>query len=158
MRVYVESLLPCNADAAWAEVQKSTLLLEVIQPLAFVRPLEGETFPDEWTVGTTVRCRTVLLGLFPLGIRSIFFEKIDASTRVIQSREFDALVRTWDHKIEVDPVSASECRYSDEIEVEAGVLTPLVWLFAQVFYRHRQRRWQRVARRLNALLPCSRTS
>jgi hypothetical protein len=36
----------------------------------------------------------------------------------------------------------------DTVEVRAGVLTPFIWLFAQLFYRHRQRRWRAlVARR-----------
>jgi hypothetical protein len=48
----------------------------------------------------------------------------------------------------VRPLEAGTCRYSDEIEIDAGLLTPLVWLFARVFYGHRQRRWQKVAMRL----------
>lgn len=28
------------------------------------------------------------------------------------------------------------------VEIRAGVLTPLVWLFAQVFFRYRQMRWR----------------
>jgi hypothetical protein len=40
---------------------------------------------------------------------------------------------------------------SDEIEIEAGWLTFFVWLFAQWFYRHRQRKWRNVARRLSGM-------
>jgi len=32
--------------------------------------------------------------------------------------------------------------YTDEIEIQAGWLTPVIWLFAHIFYRHRQRRWK----------------
>ncbi|MFO7859839.1 MAG: hypothetical protein R6U41_01320 [Desulfosalsimonas sp.] len=32
--------------------------------------------------------------------------------------------------------------YTDKIEISAGLLSPLIWLFAHVFYRHRQRRWK----------------
>ena len=38
-------------------------------------------------------------------------------------------------------------RYTDSVEVRAGLLTPLVWAFATAFYRHRQRRWRRLVRR-----------
>jgi hypothetical protein len=54
------------------------------------------------------------------------------------------VVRRWDHLIRVEPADGGRTRYSDTIEVEAGALTPLVWLFAKLFYRHRQRRWRTI--------------
>lgn len=30
----------------------------------------------------------------------------------------------------------------DEIEIKAGWLTIFIWLFVQLFYHHRQRRWK----------------
>jgi hypothetical protein len=57
-------------------------------------------------------------------------------------------VRLFFSTIEIDPLAgdAGRCRYSDEIEVRAGALPPLVWLYAQLFYRYRQRRWRRLER------------
>jgi hypothetical protein len=66
----------------------------------------------------------------------------------IQSRESDPIVRRWDHRIRVQEISDCRAHYSDEIEIDAGILTPVVWLFAAGFYRHRQRRWRAIARRL----------
>jgi hypothetical protein len=60
------------------------------------------------------------------------------------------LVRRWDHAISIGEAPNGQTRYRDDIEVEAGLLTPIVWLFALCFYSHRQRRWRRVARRLKA--------
>jgi len=34
------------------------------------------------------------------------------------------------------------CSYTDEVEIEAGVFTPLVWLYANLLYRYRQLRWK----------------
>ena len=48
----------------------------------------------------------------------------------------------------VGNTQVEEARRLIEIVIEAGPLTLLVWLFANWFYRHRQRRWRRVARRL----------
>lgn len=147
-RVYVESILPCDTDLAWAEVQRSELLLEVARPLVVIRPLRGEVLPERWAEGETRRCRLYLFGLLPLGTRTLFFERVDSERREIQTREHDRLVRRWDHLIRVQPLEGGRCRYADEIEIEAGLLTPLVGLFARWFYRHRQRRWQAVAKRL----------
>ena len=148
MRVFFESLLPCSADQAWVAVQTSALLVEVAAPFVAIRPLVGETFPTKWPAGQTVRCRSYLFGFIPVGTRTLHFERIDQSAREIQSRESDSLISRWDHLIRIRPTTDGPCRYSDEVEIEAGWRTPLVWLFALAFYRHRQRRWRRVARRL----------
>src|SRR5207302_1640781 len=50
----------------------------------------------------------------------------------------------------IRPSGDGQTLYSDEILIETGWVTAFVWLFAQWFYRHRQRRWRRVARRLVA--------
>ena len=148
MRVFVESLLPCSADQAWAAVQTSALLVEVAAPVVAIRPVAGETFPEKWPVGQTLRFRSYLFGFIPVGTRTLHFERIDQSAREIQSRESDSLISRWDHLIRVRPTADGRYRYSDEVEIEAGWRTLFVWLFAMMFYRHRQRRWRRVARRL----------
>ena len=151
MKVLVESVLPCPAEKVWDEVQRSSLLLEVILPLVRVAPVDAASFPKRWEHGTAVRCKSYLFGIIPLGTRTIFFERIDDATREIQSREHDPLIRRWDHLVRVQPAAEGGTHYRDEIDIDAGWATVFVWLFAQGFYRHRQRRWQRVARRLAAL-------
>lgn len=149
MRVHVESTLPCDADDAWAEVQTSRLLEEVASPIVKFRPAPGyKNIPARWTNLATTAVKARLFGFIPWGTRWMTFERVDARRRTIQTREHDALVAKWDHLIEVKPLADGTCRYTDDIEIKAGVLTPAVWLFAQAFYRHRQRRWQNVARRL----------
>ena len=59
----------------------------------------------------------------------------------------------WSHRITVDDEGWGSTRYLDEIEIAAGVLTPFVWVYAQLFYRYRQWRWRRLARRLAADQP-----
>jgi hypothetical protein len=100
-----------------------------------------------------MRFRIYLFGIIPLGTHTIFLERIDPEAREIQSRESAFLVRRWDHLVRVRPAGYGQTLYSDEILIEAGWLTAFVWLFAQWFYRHRQRRWRRVARRLVAAEP-----
>jgi hypothetical protein len=150
MKVYLESVLDCPAEKIWDEVQKSSLLLEVIHPLARIVPVDAPEFPERWIEGTTVRCRLYLFGIIPMGTRSILFERIDDAAREIQTREYDPLISRWDHRIRVKPADDGRTHYSDEIAIQAGRLTLFVWLFARWFYRHRQKRWRRVAQRLAA--------
>jgi len=148
MRVYLACVLSCPPDQVWNEAQKSALLLEVSRPLVRLAPVDPPQFPERWIEGGTIRCRLFLFGFIPLGTRTLFAERVDQAAREIQSRERDPLIRRWDDLIRVRPADGGRTRYSDEITIEAGLLTPLVWLFAQWFYRHRQRRWQRVVKRL----------
>jgi hypothetical protein len=149
MRVFVQSTLPCDADRAWSEVQTSRVLREICRPLIALRPARGEAaLPERWQTEATVRVRPLLFGLVPLGTRVLHWESIDHDRREMQTREHDPLIRRWDHRIHVEPLADGACRYTDDVEVNAGVLTLPVWLFAQWFYRHRQRRWARVARRI----------
>jgi hypothetical protein len=48
----------------------------------------------------------------------------------------------WNHNISFREVGPGKVSYADEIEIQAGWLTPAIWLFAHLFYRHRQRRWK----------------
>jgi hypothetical protein len=148
MRVHVESVFDCPVERVWETVQTSALLLDVIWPLFRLESTDAEGFPKRWPVGRPLQCRMYLFGFIPLGTHTLVIERIDQSARQIQSREHDPLVRLWDHRVEVKPTEDGRTLYSDDIQIESGLLTLPVWLFASVFYRHRQGRWRKLARRL----------
>jgi hypothetical protein len=58
-----------------------------------------------------------------------------------------AAARVWHHLITVADDGEGGTLYSDRIRVEAGWLTPAIFLFAWVFYAWRQHRWRRLAAR-----------
>jgi hypothetical protein len=148
--MHLASTLPCSAASAWAELRRLELLREVARPLVTFAAVDGEPLPERWAQGEVVRVRSYLLGVIPLGTRSLAIESVDEKRREIQTRERDPLIRRWDHRISIAPLGEQTCLYADEVEIAAGALTPLVWLFAQAFFRHRHRRWRRVAGRLRA--------
>jgi hypothetical protein len=148
MKVDVSTVLNCPADKAWDEVQKSSLLLHVIRPMAGIVPADRSGFPERWSEGLTVRCKTFIFGFIPIGTRVLHFERIDQDSREIHTREHDPLVRRWDHVISIRPRNAGQSIYRDVIEVEAGRLTFLVWVWVNWFYRCRQRRWRALAETL----------
>jgi hypothetical protein len=147
-RIFVSTILDCPPEKAWAEVQKPTLLRYVIYPMARVVSVDPEGFPARWAAQTTYRCKCFIFGWVPLGIRILRIERVDEETFEIQSREFDPLVRRWDHLITIRPYGDDQTLYADQIDVDAGILTFAVWLWANWFYRHRQWRWRRLANRL----------
>lgn len=138
-------ILDVPAERAWAMVRQSRLLEHVAHPLQVFEPVEPSRLPEIWTDGGyRVRCRT--FGLIPTGEQWIVISTVDAGPEryVLRDNGHGDLARRWDHLITIRPVSANRCRYTDEVEVRAGLLTLFVAAFAWIFYRHRQRRWRQL--------------
>ena len=150
MKLHVQTTLPCSPEAAWQEVKKPSLLMHVASPIVTFKPVSPPTLPAKWPAGQSVKLKTHLFGVIPMGVRTLFFEEISDRHMRLQTREHDPLIRKWDHLIEIGRGEGGETRYADLLDLDAGVLTLPVWLFAQFFYRHRQRRWRRLAKTLNS--------
>ena len=148
MKVNVSTELNCSAVKAWNEVQKSSLLLYVIWPLARIVSVDGQGFPERWTEGLTIQCRSYLFGFIPIGVRNLHFQRIDHVIFEILTLENDLLVKRWNHTISIKPLDQDRSIYRDVIDIDAGRLTVLVWAWAAWFYRHRQRRWRALAKSL----------
>jgi hypothetical protein len=147
MIVDVSTVLNCSASKAWDEVQKSALLRRVAWPLVRFVP-SGAPFPDYWTEGLTVHCKPFVFGVIPFGVHTMHMEKVDQRNHEIHSREHDALIARWDHRISIQPLGDSQSTYRDFIYVDAGILTFVVWAWANCFYRYRQCRWRALAKAL----------
>ena len=143
----VSTILECPAAKAWDEVQKSSLLRYVIWPLVRFVPC-GAPFPERWSEGLTIECKLLVLGIIPMGVHTVHLEKIDQSNYEIHSREHDPLIARWNHLISIKPLDDSRSIYRDTIDIDAGILTFVVWAWANWFYRHRQRRWRALAKAL----------
>jgi hypothetical protein len=65
----------------------------------------------------------------------------------ILTHESGGLISVWNHQMAVESKPDGQSVYSDVVEIRAGVFTPLVWLYANIFYRYRQMRWQLLANR-----------
>lgn len=145
MLIRRSTILDVSAERAWTMVRQSRLLKHVAHPLQIFEPVDPPRLPAIWTDGRyRVRCRA--FGLIPIGEQWIVISTVEAGPDryVIRDNGHGDLASRWDHLITIRPVSANRCRYTDEVEVRAGPLTPLVAAFAWIFYRHRQRRWRQL--------------
>jgi|AntRauTorckE6833_2_1112554.scaffolds.fasta_scaffold01627_5 ligand-binding SRPBCC domain-containing protein len=149
MKATMSTLLDANPERVWTELQRPELLVYVAAPLVVVEPVEPESFPEQWDEGE-YRVAMRLFGLIPLGEQTIRTSKVrvdDADGGQFYQLRDDGtgqLVSVWDHLISIRETPDGKTVYTDEIEVNAGVLTPVIWLFAALFYRHRQRRWRKL--------------
>lgn len=148
MRLLVETDLNCSAARAWAEVQKPELLVHVASPVLVFIPRAPTEFPPAGLDGEFV-VSMKLFGLLPLGRQTIRVSRHADPDGSFHLRDdgFSDVIRKWDHRISLTPLSECLCHYTDTIDIEAGLLTPVVFCFAFVFFRWRQHRWRQLVAR-----------
>lgn len=146
MRVNLSTPLACDWQQAAAQARTPRLLQHVSAPLVRFTPIDPPVFP-EILLPRTHWVGLRLLGCIPFGRQAIVISyPPTAHGFVMRDAGHSRLVRRWDHTITILPAPGG-ATYRDRVDIDAGLLTPLVWLFAQVFYRHRQRRWRALVAR-----------
>lgn len=142
MPVRISTQLPCTADELWQRISRPQSLRFVAAPMLTFTSVEPGVLDRPWEVERDYALNLSLFGLIPLGRHTIRLVTIDRDQRLIISRESGRLARVWNHHISFQELQPGLVNYTDEIEVRAGLLTPVIWVFAHLFYRHRQRRWR----------------
>jgi ligand-binding SRPBCC domain-containing protein len=150
MKLSLSTTINLPPEEVWRRVQTPELLMHIAAPLVRFRPIEPKSV-QHFREGERYLVALRLFGFLPFGnqwiVPSLHVEEQPEWPKKLRDNGHSALIKTWDHWITVEPDGAGGTRYRDELKVEAGALTPVVWLFAQVFYRHRQRRWRALAER-----------
>ncbi len=150
-KLIVTSEIPININDAWQIVKTSKLLKFVSSRKIKFKPIGG-SFPEIWQQDKTVSTKMLLFGFIPFGgIHSLYFEKIDNENKVLQTREKDDSAKVWDHKISLIELTENKIIYQDLIIIYGGLLTFIITLWAKSFYKHRQNRWQIVAKEIAIL-------
>jgi len=124
-------------------VRTSALLLYVAAPLIRFTPKDEAAFPEVWQPGE-YRAWMWLFGWVPIGWQAVVISEPapQGEARFIRDNGYGPLIRRWDHWITIGPAPSGGTAYTDRVEIEAGLLTPLIAAFARLFYAHRQRRWR----------------
>ena len=154
--ITVKTTLDAPAHAVWSAVQRPEAFVHVAG--AILRFPAAERHAGPWSVGDEIRGRLLLFRVVPLPRHTLRVVDIDHDDMSLFTEEGGGFVRTWNHHIEIRALSDTHCAYTDRIDIDAGVLTSAVTLFARFFYRHRQRRWARLAPLLGAAALRSTTS
>jgi len=138
----ISTYLDAPPDRVWDAVGTPRLLQYVTHPMIRFTPVAPPQFPDRWKEGDYV-VRMALYGVLPLGrqVVSISWPAPEGEGLKIRDNGHSALIRRWDHLITIAPDGNGTC-YTDRIEIEAGLITPIVAALARRFYAHRQKRWR----------------
>ena len=144
MIVRKTSLFLSCREAVFEKLQRLDTLQYIAAPYASFVPV-NEITDLVWRVGSTSSYRFKLLGVIPFGTHTICIERFDIDG--IQSREHNEHVPVWDHKITLRDVG-NQTEYTDEVDIKAGWKTLFIWIWAEAFYGHRQRKWIKLLKAL----------
>jgi hypothetical protein len=142
MIVKVSSIIKTTPEILWEQIQRTKSLQYISAPILYFIPKKDTVLKDGWETNKEYNLSLFLLKFIPLGQHKIVINKISQDTNEIVSSESGLLAKTWNHKIKFDAINSKQIMYTDTVEIKAGLLTIFIWLFAQIFYRHRQRRWR----------------
>ena len=126
------------------DVDVPTLWRHVVRYDALARAMSGALVrvacpAGEEQVGDDVVLVFRLFGVVPVGRWRLKVVTRDDARRRLLSEESGTFVRAWRHEVVVDALDDGRSRLTDTIEIDAGVLTPLVARFARREYARRHR-------------------
>ena len=142
MVVQKTTLLPASKETVFRKLQQLETLQTIAKPCASFEPI-GEAI-STWVVGSTSVYRLRLFGVIPYGTHTIHILRFDPDG--ISSLEGNEHVPVWNHDISLKAVDTKHTRYTDRVEIQAGWKTVFIWLWANAFYAHRQRKWIKLLR------------
>jgi hypothetical protein len=105
----------------------------------------AEQWSELFEEGQVLETRLLFFNVIPAWKHKLRLIEVDPENMNISSQEEGGPVRRWNHRKWIEAVSAKSCLYTDEIDIDAGLLTWLIWAYAHVFYRYRQRRMRHLA-------------
>ncbi len=142
MVVKVHTQLPTSADHAWRVLSRhDTFPYAACGAFGYTG---AERWPEEIHEGQEIQTRILFFHLIPAWRHHLRLVRVDETRREILFQERGDFIRVWNHRIHIEPENTVRCRYTDEIEIRAGIATPLVWAFAHLSLRYRQLRFRRL--------------
>lgn len=136
MIVQKTSEFPASRDVIFQKLQKLETLQHIAKPYATFEPVKNAV--STWAVGSTSSYRFRLFGFIPFGTHTVHIVRFDPDG--ISSREGNEHVPFWNHDINLEVLDDYHTRYTDRVEIKSGWKTPFIWLWANAFYVHRQRK------------------
>jgi len=145
-RLTVSSEIPISLALAWNNVQTPALLQFVAKGIIRFKSAENG-FPKKWEAGKTYGANMYVFGFIPFGgIHYLLLKKVNDNQHEIVTQEWDQVAKVWNHTVVMKDIGRGKIYYEDSIVIYGGILTGFITAFAKIFYKHRQNRWQLVAK------------
>ncbi len=143
--IVVDSVLPAGVEEIWARLLNIETLRYIARPMMTFVPVGQEGRDAVWIEGGSYTYKIRMWGMLPVGKEHrIRVKRMDREKCFIETQESNRMVPVWNHRIELEAAGEERSVYRDIVEIEAGWRTPAVAWWSKMFYRHRQRKWNRL--------------
>ncbi len=144
MKLDLKTTVRTDIETFWQKLKTPTSLQFVAAPVIYFDRINDVTFGEDWKEGETYFLPMQYFGRIPAGVQSVTMMTIDDESKTIVTDESGGAAKRWIHTMQLRSTGNGTVEYHDTLEIEAGIKTPFLWLFVQLFYRHRQRRWKKL--------------
>lgn len=145
LTVKKSSVFPVAKDEIFRRLQKLKTLQYIAHPYATFKSVD-DTEELTWQEDSAFAFHFKLFALIPFGVHTIKVIQFDIE-KGIYTQEGNKHVPVWNHKIILEKIDEHTTKYTDIVEIQAGWKTLFVYLWANCFYAHRQRKWKRLLKR-----------
>lgn len=145
LTVKKSSVFPAAKDEIFRRLQKLKTLQYIAHPYATFKSVD-DTEELTWQEDSAFAFHFKLFTLIPFGVHTIKVIQFDIE-KGIYTQEGNKHIPVWNHKIILEKIDENTTKYTDIVEIQAGWKTLFVYLWANSFYAHRQRKWKRLLKR-----------
>jgi hypothetical protein len=136
MKITAQARFRLPPDQLYALLQRTEIVARLAFPLLVFHARDREPMGETLPYGP-YRVWMWVFGIVPLGAQTLRITRHEGEGRLqLHDAGSGWIARRWDHWQCLTPAEGG-CLYRDEIDVEAGVLTPFVAAFAWAFVRWR---------------------
>jgi len=144
IKIIISSTLNNSAEKIWNKLLNIETLIEICKPMATFKSNLNEK-EMKWEIDKEYIFKLFIYGFIPFGNHKIILKKLDKENKIILSNEYNKIVKIWNHLIFMENVGENEIKYTDEVEIYAGIFTLFTAIWAKLFYKHRQKKWKRIS-------------
>ena len=139
----IQTFLPTTAADAWKMLLQRDAFLYITRGMIGFRG--AEEWPEVFEEGQVIETQLLFFNIIPAWEYRLKLTRVDHEKMEIASQEGGGFIRRWNHRKWIEGGSESSCRYIDEIDIDAGIFTFFIWIYAHVFYRYRHGRMRKLA-------------
>lgn len=152
MKISLEVRLSGTVPDAFLQLHNPVVFRKVSRPFLSFTPVSPQQFPEHFQSGESYVVRVRALGLVPLGsqeINPISAMEKDSSVFRDNGRGLSGslgIIRHFHHTMTLTPVGRNSSLLRDELEWDAGALSPLFYVGFRVFWAWRHSAMKRLSK------------
>ncbi len=120
----IQTYFDTSAAKAWNALKKKDTFLFITR--GFLGFIGSKNWPEEFYEGQEIDTRFVFFHIFPVWKHYLRVVKLDDHRKELYSNEKGGPIKIWNHLIKIEPGTNQRCKYIDQIEIRAGLFTPVV--------------------------------